>query len=66
LNVDLLNVPEFRERARKNGWPEPKLADFQRVSMPENTTIESIQFIDLDSSIEAAQRRQSFRVISDD
>jgi hypothetical protein len=62
---DLLKVPEFQERARENGWPEPKLADFQRVSMPESTVIEAIELIDLKSNIEAAKRRQSFKVVSD-
>src|SRR6185503_8202729 len=31
---DLLKVPEFQERAREKGWPEPKLADFKTVAMP--------------------------------
>jgi hypothetical protein len=59
--TDLLKVPEFRERARKEGWPTPMFGDFVEVEIPQGAQSEAIY---LHSNVEAAKRRQSFKAIS--
>jgi hypothetical protein len=64
---DLLRHPEFQDGVKASKWPMPAASDFVEVQEPVGARTAKIEYETvLSANIEAAIRRQSFRVISND